>query len=64
MQDFHLHYRYSCRHSHLYSLHHSLRYGFNAEYNALLPLNQLARVKSVASVSNLFPIIYGAALLD
>jgi hypothetical protein len=38
VQDFHLHYRYSCRHSHLYTLHHFLRYGFDAEYNAHLPL--------------------------
>ena len=37
MQDFHLHYRYSYRHSHLYALHHSLRYGFDAAYSALLP---------------------------
>ncbi len=37
MQDFHLHYRYSYRHSRLYALHHSLRYGFYAAYNALLP---------------------------
>jgi hypothetical protein len=37
VQDFHLHYRYLCRHSHLYALHHSLPYGFNAAYNALLP---------------------------
>ena len=37
MQDFHLHYRYSCRHSHLQTLHHSLRYGFDADCNALLP---------------------------
>ena len=60
MQDFHLHYRYSCRHSHLHTLHHSSRYGFDAVCNALLPLlTQLA-----ASVSDLFPIIYGATLLD
>ena len=38
MQDFHLHYRYSYRHSRLYTLHHSLRYGFDAEYNAHLPI--------------------------
>ena len=38
MQDFHLHYRYSYRHSHLHTLHHFSRYGFDAEYNALLPL--------------------------
>jgi hypothetical protein len=37
VQDFHLHYRYSYRHSHLYTLHRSLPYGFDAEYNALLP---------------------------
>ena len=38
MQDFHLHYRYSYRHSHLYTLHHSSRYGFDAVYNAHLPI--------------------------
>ena len=38
MQDFHLHYRYSYRHSRLYTLQHSLRYAFDAEYNAHLPL--------------------------
>jgi hypothetical protein len=37
VQDFHLHYRYSYRHSHLHTLHRSLRYGFDAECNALLP---------------------------
>ena len=37
MQDFHLHYRYSYRHSHSHTLHHSLRYGFDAECDALLP---------------------------
>ena len=37
MQDFHLHYRYSCRHSHLQTLHHCSRYGFDADCNALLP---------------------------
>ena len=43
MQDFHLHYRYSYRHSHLYALHHSLRYGFDAACNAHLPLAKQAR---------------------
>ena len=62
VQDFHLHYRYSCRHSHLYALHHSLRYGFDAAYNALLPLTLASKL--AASVSSLFPIIYGAILLD
>ena len=38
MQDFHLHYRYSYRHSHLHALHQSSRYGFYAACNALLPL--------------------------
>jgi hypothetical protein len=38
VQDFHLHYRYSYRHSHLYTLHRFSRYGFDAEYSALLPL--------------------------
>ena len=38
MQDFHLHYRYSYRHSHLYALQRSSRYAFDAAYNALLPL--------------------------
>ena len=37
MQDFHLHYRYSCRHSHLHALQHSSRYAFDAACNALLP---------------------------
>ena len=32
-----LHYRYSCQHSLLYTLQHTSRYTFNAEYNALLP---------------------------
>ena len=41
MQDFHLHYRYSYRHSHLYALHDSSRYRFDAAYNALLPLDGL-----------------------
>ena len=38
MQDFHLHYRYSYRHSHLRTLHRSSRYGFYAVRSALLPL--------------------------
>jgi hypothetical protein len=38
VQDFHLHYRYSYRHSHLHALHCSSRYSFNAACNALLPL--------------------------
>ena len=42
VQDFHLHYRYSYRHSHLHTLHHFSRYGFDAECNALLPLNKLS----------------------
>ena len=37
MQDFHLHYRYSCRHSHFHTLQHSLRYAFDAVWNAHLP---------------------------
>ena len=37
-QDFHLLYRYSYRHSHLLPLQRSLRYAFNADNNALLPL--------------------------
>jgi hypothetical protein len=60
VQDFHLHYRYSYRHSHLYTLHRSLRYGFDAEYSALLP----SLATPAASVHDLFPIIYGATLLD
>ena len=40
MQDFHLHYRYSYRHSHLHTLQRSLRYAFDAECNALLPISQ------------------------
>ena len=43
MQDFHLHYRYSYRHSHLHTLHDSSRYRFNAECNALLPPPDLRR---------------------
>ena len=62
MQDFHLHYRYSYRHSHLHALHRSLRYGFDAACNALLPLT--LTVNLAASVSSLFPIIYGATVLD
>ena len=38
VQDFHLHYRYSCRHSHLHTLQSTSRLAFNAECNALLPL--------------------------
>jgi hypothetical protein len=38
VQDFHLHYRYSCRHSHLHALQHSLRYAFDAACNAHLPI--------------------------
>jgi hypothetical protein len=38
VQDFHLHYRYSCRHSHFHTLQHSLRYAFDAVWNAHLPL--------------------------
>ena len=38
MQDFHLHYRYSYRHSHLHALQRSSRYAFDAACNALLPL--------------------------
>ena len=60
VQDFHLHYRYSYRYSHLHTLHRSSRYGFNAECNALLPL----LTQLVASVYCLFPIIYGATVLD
>ena len=40
MQDFHLHYRYSYRHSHLHALHCSSRYSFDAACNALLPPKQ------------------------
>ena len=38
VQDFHLHYRYSCRHSHLHTLQPTSQLTFNAECNALLPL--------------------------
>ena len=62
MQDFHLHYRYSYRHSRMYTLHRSSRYGFNAVYIALLPL--IIADELAASVHDLFPIIYGATLLD
>jgi hypothetical protein len=37
VQDFHLHYRYSYRHSCFHALHRSLRYGFDAAWNTLLP---------------------------
>ena len=53
MQDFHLHYRYSCRHSHLHALQHSSRYAFDAACNALLPIT-LAR-DLAASVSSWIP---------
>ena len=43
VQDFHLHYRYSCRHSHLHTLQQTSRFTFDAECNALLPL---VRVRS------------------
>ena len=62
MQDFHLHYRYSYRHSRLYTLQRSLRYAFDAVYNALLPLRLTSEL--AASVFRLFPIIYGATVLD
>jgi len=38
VQDFHLHYRYSCRHSHLQTLQSTSRSAFDADCNALLPL--------------------------
>ena len=38
VQDFHLHYRYSCRHSHLQTLQSTSRLAFDADCNALLPL--------------------------
>ena len=41
MQDFHLHYRYSYRHSHLHALQRSSRYAFTAACNALLPIHEL-----------------------
>jgi hypothetical protein len=41
VQDFHLHYRYSYRHSHLHALQRSSRYAFDAACNALLPLRLL-----------------------
>ncbi len=43
MQDFHLHYRYSYRHSHLHALHCSSRYSFDAACNALLPIHEMNR---------------------
>jgi hypothetical protein len=43
VQDCHLHYRYSYRHSHLHALHHSSRYGFDAACNALLPIHEMNR---------------------
>ena len=53
MQDFHLHYRYSCRHSHSHTLQHSSRYAFDAVCDALLPL--ILADKPVASVYVLIP---------
>jgi hypothetical protein len=46
----------------LHTLDRFSRYGFNAECNALLPI--LIAQDLAASVSSLFPIIYGASLLD
>ena len=43
MQDFHLHYRYSCRHSHPHALQPSSRSTFDADYSALLPRHELNR---------------------
>ena len=59
-QDFHLPYRYSYRHSHLLTLQRSLRYAFDADSNALLPL----LAEPAASAPCLVPIIIGAGLLD
>ncbi len=39
MQDFHLHYRYSYRHSRLHALQSSSRLAFDAACNALLPIS-------------------------
>jgi hypothetical protein len=63
VQDFHLHYRYSYRHSHSHTLQRSSRYAFDAVCDALLPPDALS-ARSAASVYDLFPIIYGAAVLD
>ena len=47
-EESHLLYRYSCRHSHLYTLQRSFRYAFTAEYNAhLLPALLRIRVFGV-----------------
>ena len=55
MQDFHLHYRYSYRHSHLHALHDSSRYRFDAACGALLPPQGLTPLRPAASVSDLIP---------
>ena len=49
VQDFHLHYRYSYRHSHSLPLQRSLRYAFDADNDALLPLF-LRRIRSFGAI--------------
>ena len=60
-QDFHLLYRYSCRHTHLLPLQLFFRLTFDADSNAPLPLRCYS--EPAASVNALFPVIYGAQLL-
>ena len=57
-QDFHLLYRYSCRHTHLLPLQPFFRSTFTADSNAPLPI-QIA-LDPAASANILFPFIYGA----
>ena len=76
MQDFHLHYRYSYRHSHL-PYRYSFRYNHHQAPPALLtvrlvsdlvrsPTTHIARrlYVSIASVLYLLPFIIGADLLE
>ena len=62
MQDFHLHYRYSYRHSHLHCAP-AAPYGIAFDLRATL-FYRSNKFEPAASVSSLFPIIYGANVLD
>ena len=59
-------YRYSCRHSHLYAVHRSLRYGFGPAYSALLPLGLSRRKAANPQLRQRTsdPFILGAEKLD
>ena len=52
--------RYSFRHTHLPALHRSLRSGFTAAGNALLP----SITRSATAARRLVPVIFGAGWLD